>query len=82
MNAGRNEPCPCGSGKKHKHCCAGKTPWYKEAKWTGALVALVLLGGLFLAGIAFTDAGDDDSDGSAVPGRVWSEEHQHWHDAP
>jgi hypothetical protein len=22
---GRNEPCPCGSGKKHKKCCAGKT---------------------------------------------------------
>ena len=21
---GRNEPCPCGSGKKHKHCCIGK----------------------------------------------------------
>ena len=23
MNArvGRNEPCPCGSGKKYKHCC-------------------------------------------------------------
>jgi uncharacterized protein len=20
--AGRNDPCPCGSGKKHKHCCA------------------------------------------------------------
>ena len=19
---GRNEPCPCGSGKKYKHCCA------------------------------------------------------------
>jgi len=19
---GRNEPCPCGSGKKHKKCCA------------------------------------------------------------
>jgi uncharacterized protein YecA (UPF0149 family) len=18
---GRNEPCPCGSGKKHKKCC-------------------------------------------------------------
>ncbi|WP_099092286.1 SEC-C metal-binding domain-containing protein [Agathobaculum desmolans] len=18
---GRNEPCPCGSGKKYKHCC-------------------------------------------------------------
>jgi SEC-C motif-containing protein len=23
--AGRNEPCPCGSGKKYKHCCLGKT---------------------------------------------------------
>ncbi|MEG2355650.1 MAG: SEC-C metal-binding domain-containing protein, partial [Clostridia bacterium] len=22
---GRNQPCPCGSGKKYKHCCgAGK----------------------------------------------------------
>jgi len=21
MKAGRNEPCPCGSGKKYKHCC-------------------------------------------------------------
>ena len=21
---GRNEPCPCGSGKKFKNCCAGK----------------------------------------------------------
>ncbi len=19
---GRNEPCPCGSGKKYKHCCS------------------------------------------------------------
>ena len=22
---GRNEPCPCGSGKKFKHCCARAT---------------------------------------------------------
>ena len=21
---GRNDPCPCGSGKKFKHCCLGK----------------------------------------------------------
>lgn len=26
MKTGRNEPCPCGSGKKYKHCClAGET---------------------------------------------------------
>lgn len=22
--AGRNDPCPCGSGKKFKKCCGGK----------------------------------------------------------
>jgi uncharacterized protein len=22
---GRNDPCPCGSGKKFKHCCANAT---------------------------------------------------------
>jgi uncharacterized protein len=22
--AGRNDPCPCGSGKKYKRCCMGK----------------------------------------------------------
>jgi uncharacterized protein YecA (UPF0149 family) len=21
---GRNDPCPCGSGKKYKHCCLNK----------------------------------------------------------
>jgi hypothetical protein len=24
MKVGRNEPCPCGSGKKYKHCCLAK----------------------------------------------------------
>ena len=23
---GRNDPCPCGSGRKFKHCCDGKNP--------------------------------------------------------
>jgi hypothetical protein len=23
---GRNDPCPCGSGRKHKHCCLRKEP--------------------------------------------------------
>jgi hypothetical protein len=26
MNVRRNDPCPCGSGKKFKKCCANKTP--------------------------------------------------------
>lgn len=24
VKIGRNDPCPCGSGKKHKRCCLGK----------------------------------------------------------
>lgn len=24
MKVGRNDPCPCGSGKKYKKCCAAK----------------------------------------------------------
>lgn len=24
VQAGRNDPCPCGSGRKYKHCCLGK----------------------------------------------------------
>jgi hypothetical protein len=27
---GRNDPCPCGSGKKYKKCCLGKTGVYPE----------------------------------------------------
>jgi hypothetical protein len=27
MSAGRNEPCPCGSGRKHKVCCAPRGGW-------------------------------------------------------
>jgi len=29
---GRNEPCPCGSGKKYKHCCLGKHEAARQVK--------------------------------------------------
>jgi len=35
---GRNDFCPCGSGKKFKHCCEGKVDWrriiHDRADWT------------------------------------------------
>ncbi|RLA43860.1 MAG: hypothetical protein DRR42_21180, partial [Gammaproteobacteria bacterium] len=31
MKTGRNDPCPCGSGKKYKHCCLG-TPGDRESR--------------------------------------------------
>lgn len=30
MSAGRNEPCPCGSGKKHKRCCGSLPEQHKR----------------------------------------------------
>jgi hypothetical protein len=30
MSAGRNDPCPCGSGKKHKKCCGAIIPIARE----------------------------------------------------
>ena len=29
---GRNEPCPCGSGKKFKHCCIRQTETLKRGR--------------------------------------------------
>lgn len=43
MTVGRNELCPCGSGKKSKHCCnQGQQSFFKGP---GALVLLVVLFG-------------------------------------
>lgn len=47
---GRNDPCPCGSGKKYKQCCAlkkdrlsvGTRVWF-------AVIGLMLLIGAWLA---------------------------------
>ena len=27
---GRNEPCPCGSGKKYKKCCINKNDFFPK----------------------------------------------------
>ena len=51
MAAGRNEPCPCGSGRKYKHCC-GRTTESSAAtsspgsSGVGALAALLERGRL------------------------------------
>jgi len=32
LKAGRNDPCPCGSGEKFKKCCQGKTEGTRQAR--------------------------------------------------
>ncbi len=31
--AGRNDPCPCGSGRKHKVCCGPRNGWPLDHRW-------------------------------------------------
>ena len=44
----RNAPCPCGSGKKYKHCCHGKGFEWQEDE-AGTLYKSVPLSGEMLA---------------------------------
>lgn len=94
MHVGRNETCPCGSGRKYKSCCAGKTDTPK-----GLIVLLVVFA--IIAGVAVIPSLGDKNTKSAPlspapsapankpgpqppgpvpPGKVWSTEHGHWHD--
>ena len=41
MSAGRNDPCPCGSGRKHKVCCATTNGWHLEARMDWVLQKLL-----------------------------------------
>jgi len=72
MKVGRNERCPCGSGKKYKNCCVtAKTP--RDWLTLALLAALIALagGGLYAA---FSEDAPE-----APAGKVWSEEHGHYH---
>jgi hypothetical protein len=71
---GRNDPCPCGSGEKYKHCCMNESAWYENKLLSGALIALVLVTGLVLIGMMFFGGGPD-----CPPGQVWSQAHGHCH---
>ena len=79
MKIGRNEPCPCGSGKKYKQCCEGK-PTARKTVFSQALLAV--LGFLFILFVlSIIDAFYSSDPDSAGPDRVWSAEHGHWHDS-
>ncbi|HUE86124.1 MAG TPA: SEC-C metal-binding domain-containing protein [Vicinamibacterales bacterium] len=75
VKAGRNDACPCGSGKKYKKCHALKPQGSKMSKLMVALLVAVLAGGVYAAVVGFGD------EGAAVagPGQVWSPEHGHYH---
>ena len=78
MKVGRNEPCPCDSGRKFKQCCEKTgSKSLRMGNYALLLLALLLTVGAVLA--VYSAA---TTEKTAPPGKVWSEEHNHWHDAP
>lgn len=80
-STGRNQPCPCGSGSKYKHCCEqkDKQPFMSRTGLImGLAVAVVLAGGV----AAFFNESSSGAESSAPAGKVWSAEHGHYHDGP
>jgi hypothetical protein len=78
MKIGRNAPCPCGSGRKYKHCCLEKQQGMSVyQKLLIGFIALICVGGLIQVFASFRalEPGTVRQQG----GQVWSEEHQHWH---
>jgi hypothetical protein len=72
---GRNEPCPCGSGKKYKHCHESKTSEKRSSR-----VLMIVVGGAVLAAIA-VGVVSFSRDGRSTGTRVWDPVHGHYHDA-
>jgi hypothetical protein len=76
LKAGRNDSCPCGSGKKHKKCCGAKS----DRRSPVATAAAILVGGMVLAAVVFGfSAYGREGSATPAPGRTWSPEHGHWH---
>jgi hypothetical protein len=70
MAVGRNEPCPCGSGKKYKHCCALKSQKSPlTTRIVATLIALALLTGavVMLRSLDDPDSQPGGSRGSWLP---------------
>jgi hypothetical protein len=79
VKIGRNDPCPCGSGRKYKNCCERKARRMPVGNWL-AVAALVAAAAVLL--FLLIDAARE---GGAVlttrcpPGQVWSPQHGHCH---
>jgi hypothetical protein len=72
---GRNDQCPCGSGRKYKKCCEANTPTARSSRLLMVVVGASVIAAIAIALTSFTGT----SSPSSV--RIWSEAHGHYHDA-
>ena len=90
MPVGRNEPCPCGRGKKFKSCCINNA---SRGMSRGLMALLAGIAVIAAVGVIPSVLGEKSKSKDAAapvaagpnrpapPGKVWSAEHGHWHDA-
>ncbi len=80
---GRNDACHCGSGKKFKSC-HGRSSNKSYQLWTlvGVLVLAALWFFYYESEPAVTPNRLSAPIEPAPPNKVWSVEHNHWHDTP
>lgn len=80
-NIRRNDPCHCGSGKKYKNCHQPNEGQKKASKsyMTVGIIAIVMI--ILAIVLIFNEqSSGNNAPGEAPEGKVWSEEHGHWHD--
>ncbi len=97
MKIGRNDPCHCGSEKKFKHCHQKKNLKNNNQNiLIGVFVIAIIV--FFIIDSSTNNQSNIVPSNTltntnnlipkakpstpAPPGKVWSEEHGHWHDAP
>jgi len=81
---GRNDPCHCGSGKKYKNChekLSGTPETRNRGFIIGAVVIVLVILAVVMIVINAQSTGSNGAPGPAPEGKVWSQEHGHWHDA-
>jgi len=75
---GRNDPCPCRSGKKYKRCCYGEG---RPAATATSKATMIFLGAVLLLGLVFVTISLVAGDGEGVcpPGQIFDPAHGHCH---
>ena len=71
---GRNDPCPCGSGRKYKQCCARKQAQMSR-------FSLLAIAGVIVAVAAVLVYSFTTERGSGTR-QVWDPDHGHYHTVP
>ena len=108
QRTGRNDLCPCGSGKKMKTCHPGgyaAVSKNRNVMIIGIVIAVVAIGAVAMfqqdstpprqtgpsrpmtaptgnTAVPASQGAGTPQPGPAPPGKVWSPEHNHWHDEP